>query len=236
MQPAAADRNRVPPTDATALGQAAFKLVAARRYDDARPLLERARALEPRNGTLAHVMAHLTANSGAWDEGAAFLRTFLAGADPADGFHAHNSWHLASLELDLGRPAAALARYEGGVAPLVPRRPIMFFGAAALLWRLELYGFGAARRASGAGLPWGSVRAAALGLDAAAAPVGLNDTARAMAFIAGGRRPSRGPLGAPPRRRAGGGGAGADVVGPLVRGLHAFWRGDSPPRSTSWPH
>ena len=60
-----------------------------------------------------------------------------------------NSWHLASLELDLGRPAAALARYEGGVAPLVPRRPILFFGAAALLWRLELYGFGAARRARG---------------------------------------------------------------------------------------
>src|SRR5688572_17532600 len=114
-------------TDAAALGQAAFKLVAARRYEDARPLLERARTLEPRNGTLAHVMAHLTTDSGALDEGAAFLRTFLADDDPGHPFHAHNSWHLATLELDLGRPAAALARYEHAVAPVVAQRPIMFF-------------------------------------------------------------------------------------------------------------
>jgi hypothetical protein len=229
MQPDAADHSRPTPSDAAALGQAAFKLVAARRYDAARPLLERARALEPRNGTLAHVMAHLTTDSGAWDEGAAFLRAFLAGADPEDGFHAHNSWHLASLELDLGRPAAALARYEDGVAPRVPQRPIMFFGAAALLWRLELYGFGAARRARGAGLPWGGVRAAALSLGDAADPVALNDTARAMAFIAAEDGANLAALlerrrVADPARRP----AGADIVEPLVLGLHEFWRGDYP--------
>jgi tetratricopeptide (TPR) repeat protein len=93
--------------DAWFLGHYGFMHVAAGEYAAARPLLERALALEPRSGTLAHAFAHLCADSGDLEGGAAFLGEFLAGDDPAGGFYAHNSWHLMALQVELGRVRAA---------------------------------------------------------------------------------------------------------------------------------
>jgi tetratricopeptide (TPR) repeat protein len=224
MQTATADLDVTTSTNPAALGQEALKRVNARQYGAARPMIERALSLEPHNAILAHVKGHLTQDSGALEEGAAYLRAFLTEHDPHQGINVHTAWHLAMHELELARPAAALDWHVRVVAPKVPQFPMTFFSAVALLWRLELYGYGAALRARGEQLPWEEARDAALGLDD---PSGLDDTACAMAFLATGNEPNLATL----LERLRGAGAisspaHAEVVLSLVEGFRAFWRGD----------
>lgn len=230
MQAKAPEVNLATTTDIAVLVEAAFKWVNAREYDAARPLMERALALDANSGVSAHVKAHLTSESGAVAEGAAYLRSFFAREDPFLGINVHNAWHLAALELDLARPAAALAWHVRVVAPTVAR--YTFFSAAALLWCLELYGYGAALRAQGRQLPWDEARAAALRLTDAPDDSGesrMNDIGRAMTFIA--TRDEQNLAGLLDRLRGAGTGArentgAAEVVLPFVLGLRAFWHGD----------
>jgi hypothetical protein len=222
-------------TDAVALGQAAFKRVAARKYDEARPILTRALSLDPHSSMLAHVYAHLATDSGAFDEGATYLRRFLTDHDPRQGVSVHTSWHLAWLEVELGHPAASLDWYTRVVAPAVVHAPVTFFAAVTHLWRLELIGYGVACRSRGADLPWELARADALALVDTPNPTGmvnppaLNDTARAMAFVAAGDDASFAAL-LHRLRESGGSDAAAsvniEVVVPVSLGVRAFWRGD----------
>src|SRR4051794_1639757 len=122
--------------EATALGQEAYKRIRAREFDAARQILDHALSLDPENAMLAHLQAHLCIDSGAFEEGAAFLRPFLARHDPFEGVNVHTAWHLAYIEFELGRPAAALDWHRRVVAPTVS--PQTFYSAVTLLWRLEV--------------------------------------------------------------------------------------------------
>jgi hypothetical protein len=220
--------------DPAALGQAAFRHISAREFDAARPLVERALALDPHSGVLAHARAHLTTESGAFEEGAEYLRAFLADHDPHAGINVHNAWHLASLEVAVARPAAALAWYEDVVAPHVRAYPMTFFGAASLLWRLELCDYGAALRARGETLPWQEARVTALALGATLDEGGerngsplLNEIGRAMIFLGSGDNEQL--AGVVDRLRAADpavNAVAAELVLPFVLGLQAYWHGD----------
>lgn len=202
--------------EANALGQEAHKLILAREYDAARPIVERALALEPHNAMLAHTKAHLCTDSGAFEEGAAYLRSFLNEHDPFQGINVHNAWHLAYMELELGHPQAALDWHRRVVAPTVGA--MTFFSAVSLLWRMEVAGNGGPDLRS----DWEILRRAALG---AAGKSHLDDLGRAMAFIATGDEASLDRL-LERLDAASDNPVLAEVLRPLIEGLRAYWRGD----------
>jgi hypothetical protein len=203
-------------SEANALGREAHKLIAAREYDAARVLIERAVALAPDNAILAHTKAHLAIDSGAFAEGAAYLRSFLATHDPFEGVNVHTAWHLAYIELQLGHPAASLDWHRRVVAPTLI--PMTFYSAVSLLWQHELHGSGGVALRS----DWLEMRRAA---QKVAGTSSLDDLARAMTLIASGDEPGlarlveglRAPAADP---------VTTEVVLPIVEGLSAYWRGD----------
>jgi len=204
-------------TDAGALVTAAFARIAKREFDAARPIVERALEIEPRNGMVAHAKAHLDTDSRATAEGAAYLRTFLTQEEPLRGINVHNAWHLAALEVELARPRAALDWHERVVAPNVPEYAMTFYSAVTLLWRLHVYGWAGT-------LPWEPLRAAALALDE---PSAIVQVGRAMTYIATGDEQSLTSLldrlrGADPIEQA----VTAEVTIPIIGALRAFWQGD----------
>ena len=207
--------------ETTALGQAALRHVNARQFDTARPLIERALARAPHDGMLAHVKAHLTSDSGALLEGAAYLRSFLAAHDPHDGINTHTSFHLAIHELELARPTAALDWYTRVVSPAISQYPFTLFSAVTILWRMELTGYGAAVRARGGTLPWAGTYAAAR---AFADPSALDQIARAIILLCTGDTPDFQRLLADVRCEAGR--PDKDIVLPLVLGFQCYWHGD----------
>ena len=218
-------------TDAVALGRAAFGRVNARDYSGARAILERGLGLHPKNVMLAHVWAHMVEGEGEIAEGAASLRDLLAGADSSHGLHAHTCWHLAEMEVELGRPGEALELYERHVAPQVAQRPIMFYSAVALLWRLELMGFG---RASGRALPWEALRAARQTILATpptpggmANPPALDHVAHGITLITTGDEAGLAALLEQQRADDPAGDAvNATLVESAILGLQAYWQGD----------
>jgi hypothetical protein len=205
-------------SEAVALGQEAHKRIRAREYDAARPIIERALALDPENAMLAHLKAHLCIDSGAFEEGAAYLRPFLETHDPFEGVNVHTAWHLAYIELELGRPAAALSWHRRVVAPTVGRQT--FYSAVTLLWQLEVFGYGRdALRPD-----WEEMRTAALDITHTGT-TDLDELARAMTFIATGDEQNLAVV----RERVGTAqddSAAREVVRPLVEGLRAYWHGD----------
>jgi tetratricopeptide (TPR) repeat protein len=132
-----------------------FALNELGRNDEARRLVERSLAQNPRNPAAAHTYAHVFYETGDPRGGAEFLDGWLPGCDPRATFHVHNSWHLAVFELQLGRFGRAMAAYERGVSPARPRSgppTLIANGSVSLLWRALLTGYPAAA------LPWGPAR------------------------------------------------------------------------------
>lgn len=213
-------------TDSPTLGRAAFKCVNARDFAGARAILERALSLHPKDVMLTHVWAHMADGSGELASGAAELRDLLNGADTTHGLHAHTCWHLADMELDLGHPAPAFDLYERHVADYVPDRPIMFYSAVSLLWRLELMGFG---RDAGRQLPWSHLRAARdhiLSLPntpgAMANPPALDHVAHAVTLLTTGATDALTAL----LSQLPSEDLYVDIVIPTIRGLEAHWLRD----------
>ena len=89
-----------------------FACTEADKRKRGRRLVERALTLNPRNGHAAHGLAHVCYEGNASDEGAAFLRPWLADYDRAAQMHCHLSWHLALFELALGRSEIAWTLYD----------------------------------------------------------------------------------------------------------------------------
>jgi tetratricopeptide (TPR) repeat protein len=114
----------------------------ARRPAEARELMERALALQPRSANAAHGFAHICYETGAGDEGARFLEGWLPAYERASPLHCHLSWHLVLFELGRDRVDAALRVYEDAIAPGASIAPPLntLSDAAAFLWRLGLYG------------------------------------------------------------------------------------------------
>jgi hypothetical protein len=203
-------------SEANTLGREAHKLIAAREYDAAGMLIERAIALAPDNAILAHTKAHLAIDSGAFAAGAAYLRSFLATHDPFQGVNVHTAWHLAYIELQLGRPAASLDWHRRVVVPTLI--PMTFYSAVSLLWQHEVHGSGGLALRS----DWLEMRRAA---QSVAGTSCLDDLARAMIFIACGDEPGLADLVEDLGARAADPVA-TEVVLPVVEGLRAYWRGD----------
>src|SRR6202795_4992807 len=80
-----------------------FACAEADKRSRGRRLVDRALALNSRNAHAAHGRAHVCYEANESDEGAVFLRAFLADYDRKAQLHCHLSWHLALFELALGR-------------------------------------------------------------------------------------------------------------------------------------
>ena len=215
-------------TDLRGLVGGAFKHVNAGELGPARVVLERGLGLYPKDVMLTHVWAHMVDGSRELAEGANELRELLAGADTTHGLHAHTSWHLAAVELELGQAAEAFERYELCVAPYVPERPIMFYSAVALLWGLELVGFG---RGGGRQLPWEHLQTARERILATPAkpggmanPPALDHFGHGVVLVATGEEVGLATL--LDELRAAGDGLFGEVVAPAIVGMRAFWKKD----------
>jgi tetratricopeptide (TPR) repeat protein len=126
----------------------------ARRPAEARRRMEEARARKPRSANVAHGLAHIAYETGDVDGGAAYLEGWLPDYERAGTLHCHLSWHLALFELARGQSDRALRVYEDSIAPGASIAPPLntLSDSAAFLWRLGLYGVGAA------GARWAPVR------------------------------------------------------------------------------
>jgi tetratricopeptide (TPR) repeat protein len=119
----------------------------ARRPAEARALMERSLARQPRSANGAHGMVHICYETGDAEAGARFLEGWLPDYERASPLHCHLSWHLALFELARGRTDQALRVYEDSIAPGASIAPPLntLSDSAAFLWRLGLYGEPAAR-------------------------------------------------------------------------------------------
>jgi tetratricopeptide (TPR) repeat protein len=86
-----------------------------------------------------HALAHVFEMEGAHEAGV----SFLTGSSPywQDSYFAvHNWWHLGLYLLELGRVTDALALYDEQIRARHSTQWLDIVDAAALLWRLSLYG------------------------------------------------------------------------------------------------
>ena len=118
-----------------------FACTEADKRKRGRRLVERALTLNPRNGHAAHGLAHVCYEGNASDEGAAFLRPWLADYDRMAQLHCHLSWHLALFELALGRSEIAWTLYDEHIRPANSYAPalITLTDSVSLLWRCRLW-------------------------------------------------------------------------------------------------
>ncbi len=118
-----------------------FACTEAGQRKRGRRLVERALQLNPRNGHAAHGLAHVCYEGNASDEGAGFLRPWLADYDKASQLHCHLSWHLALFELALGRSEIAWTLYDENIRPANSYGSplITLSDSVSLLWRCRLW-------------------------------------------------------------------------------------------------
>jgi tetratricopeptide (TPR) repeat protein len=94
-----------------------------------------------------HSLAHVFEMEGRPSEGVTFLRE--SAPDWSSSFFAvHNWWHLALYHLDLGELDEALVLYDGPIRGARSTDWLDIVDAAALLWRLSLFGVDVVHRAS----------------------------------------------------------------------------------------
>jgi tetratricopeptide (TPR) repeat protein len=135
------------------LSQIAFAYNELFRHREAQQAVERSLAGNPRNGHASHTVAHIAYETGDAEGGAAFLREWLVGYDPAHQLYVHNHWHLALFELAAGNFARVLDLYDRVIRPSVATSPPLgtIADAASLLWRCTL------TERPAADLPWAEV-------------------------------------------------------------------------------
>ena len=117
----------------------AFGLEENGDYRAAQARAEAALADNPRDVWSVHAVAHVHEMEGRQRDGAAFL-TATAPDWRSSYFAVHNWWHLGLYQLELGATAATLALYDGPIRASRSLEWLDIVDAAALLWRLALYG------------------------------------------------------------------------------------------------
>jgi tetratricopeptide (TPR) repeat protein len=117
----------------------AFGLEENGDYRAAQARAEAALAANPRDVWSVHAVAHVHEMEGRHRDGVAFL---AATAPDWQGsyFAVHNWWHRGLFHLELGETGAALALYDGSIRARRSLEWLDIVDAAALLWRLALYG------------------------------------------------------------------------------------------------
>ena len=201
-------------------GYHAFALEENRRFDEALPLAERAVALNPRDAWAVHAIAHVHYERGDNRRGIESLPPRIHPCDHLGYFRNHLLWHLALLHLAEGDYERGGRLFESvfGRIPIAIASDLQ--DSVALAWRLDLFGRPDPRR-------WAQLGAAARRwLDM---PLLLfHDLHVGMALVAAGdwssaalqldRLRQRGTRSKNPTL--------AEVVVPLMEGLHAFARGE----------
>lgn len=120
----------------------AFALEEIGRLDEARVLIERSMAANPRNAHGAHVKTHVFYELGEDRAGLDFLAGWMPAYSREAPMHCHLSWHVAMFSLALGRLDDAWRIYESQVHPGGSWGPPINTATdtVAFLWRTELAG------------------------------------------------------------------------------------------------
>jgi len=105
-------------------------------------MLDRALEINHDNAQAAHARSHGYYETGAAEEGAAFLADWLPTYDRGAPLHGHLAWHHALFFLQTGDCASALDVYRKSIAPRVSQALPMFtmVDSASFLWRCRLHG------------------------------------------------------------------------------------------------
>ncbi|MDT3440699.1 MULTISPECIES: hypothetical protein [unclassified Pseudofrankia] len=120
-------------------GMYAFGLEENADYRGAEEAARRALARDPKDVWAVHALAHVFEMEGGLASGTSFL-TSSAPAWRDSFFAVHNWWHLGLYLLELGRADDALALYDERIRAARSTEWLDVVDAAALLWRLALYG------------------------------------------------------------------------------------------------
>jgi tetratricopeptide (TPR) repeat protein len=120
-------------------GMYAFGLEENGDYRQAQDRAQAALATNPRDVWSVHAVAHVHEMEGRHRAGVAFL-TATAPDWQSSYFAVHNWWHQGLYYLELGEIDAALALYDESVRARASLEWLDIVDAAALLWRLALYG------------------------------------------------------------------------------------------------
>jgi tetratricopeptide (TPR) repeat protein len=125
----------------------AFGLEENGDYRGAETAARNSLARNPEDVWAVHALAHVFEMEGRARAGASFLSS--SAPDWEGSFFAvHNWWHLGLYLLELGRPDDALALYHERIRADRSTEWLDIVDAAALLWRLSLYGEDAAAPAA----------------------------------------------------------------------------------------
>lgn len=117
----------------------AFGLEENGDYRAAEAAARNSLARNPKDVWGVHALAHVFEMEGRHEPGVSFLSS--SSADWAGSFFAvHNWWHLGLYLLELGRVNDAVALYHDRVRAARSAEWLDIVDAAALLWRLSLYG------------------------------------------------------------------------------------------------
>jgi hypothetical protein len=127
-------------------GMYAFGLEENADYRGAEAAARAALARNPRDVWGAHALAHVFEMEGRHEPGVAFLTSSSPDWETSY-FAVHNWWHLGLYLLELGRVNDTQALYDQRVRAGSSTQWLDIVDAAALLWRLALYGADVAPRA-----------------------------------------------------------------------------------------
>jgi tetratricopeptide (TPR) repeat protein len=120
-------------------GMYAFGLEENADYRGAEDAARRALARGPKDVWAVHALAHVFEMEGRHASGVSFLTS--SAPDWRDSYFAvHNWWHLGLYLLELGRVDDAVTLYDERVRAARSTAWLDVVDAAALLWRLALYG------------------------------------------------------------------------------------------------
>jgi tetratricopeptide (TPR) repeat protein len=128
-------------------GMYAFGLEENADYRGAQDAARRALARNPADVWAVHALAHVFEMAGSHAAGVSFLTS--SAPDWQDSYFAvHNWWHLGLYLLELGQADDALRLYDERVRSTRSTQWLDVVDAAALLWRLALFGADVRARAA----------------------------------------------------------------------------------------
>jgi hypothetical protein len=136
------------------LGMHAFGLEECNEYAAAEATGRRALELERCDGWAVHAVTHVMEMQGRVDEGIGWLEQRSDDWAVDNTFAFHNWWHLALFYLDRDDTDAVLRLYDECVYAGAPDACFVMVDAAALLWRLSLFGVDVAARAAALADVW----------------------------------------------------------------------------------
>jgi len=120
----------------------AFAACECGYLNEARKLIEKSLATNPRSAHGAHIRTHVHYETGEMAEALEFLDGWMPSYDRRGLLHCHLSWHVALCALALGRLDRAWSVYRADVRPGGAWGPPINVAtdASSFLWRCELAG------------------------------------------------------------------------------------------------